>query len=198
MAARILEFHSGDMNVSNTGIRGIRILQDGVPVSETDGQTVADEIDFNNLGGVEVVKGNISSLYANAPGGVINFISDLYFPESFIKTSNQVGSFGEKQTDERLGIKTDYHYRFSLSYNYKNIDGYRPHSNEYSNLVNSVYEAYIGKKATLDIMGNYVRSIVKSPGSLTQAQFNSNPLQADSLAVSRDIQRDTKKRTTAS
>jgi iron complex outermembrane receptor protein len=177
---------------SNTGIRGIRILQDNVPVSETDGQTVADEIDFNSLGGVEVVKGNISSLYANAPGGVINFFTDLYFPQSFVKTSNQIGNFGMKQTDERLGIKTD-NYRFSLSYNYKNIDGYRPHSSEYSNLVNAVYEAYIGDKATLDILGNYVRSLVKMPGSLTQQEYDTDPLQAYNLAVSQDFKRDTKK-----
>lgn len=177
---------------SNTGIRGIRILQDNIPVSETDGNTVADEIDFNALGGVEVVKGNISSLYANAPGGVINFLSDLYFENSFIKTSNQAGSFGMKQTDDRIGIKTN-DYRFTMSYNYKNVDGFRPHSTEYSNLVNAIYEAYIGKKATLDVQGNYVRSIVKMPGSLTEQEFDKDPLQAWDLAVSQDFKRDTKK-----
>lgn len=177
---------------SNSGIRGVRVLQDNIPVSETDGQTVADEIDFNALGGVEVVKGNISSLYANAPGGVINFLTDLYYPTNFVKTSNQIGSFGMKQTDERFGIKTD-NYRFTMSYNYKNIDGYRPHSSEYSNIVNSVFESYIGSKGTLSILGNYVRSNVKMPGSLTQQEFNTDPMQAYDLAVTQDLKRDTKK-----
>jgi iron complex outermembrane receptor protein len=177
---------------SNSGIRGIRILQDGIPVSDPDGQTVADEIDFNTLGGVEVVKGNISSLYANAPGGVINFLTDLYYPQSFVKMNNQAGSFGTKLTDERVAIKTD-DYRFTMSYNYKNIDGYRPHSTEYSNLANAVYEAYIGKKGTLDILGNYVRSQVKLPGSLTQQNYHIDPLMADTNAVSQDYKRDTKK-----
>lgn len=177
---------------SNTGIRGIRILQDNIPVSETDGQTVADEIDFNNLGGVEVVKGNISSLYPNAPGGVINFFSDLYFPKNYFKTINQAGSFGMLQTDEQVGIKTD-QYRFSLAYNYKNINGFRPHGSEYSNLANSVFEANIGKKSVIDVMGNYVRSLVKMSGSLTQEEFNKDPLQADSVAIPQDFKRDTKK-----
>ena len=65
---------------SNSGIRGVRILQDNIPVSETDGQTVVDEIDFNALGGVEVVKGNISSLYANAPGRSNKFFYRPVFP----------------------------------------------------------------------------------------------------------------------
>lgn len=177
---------------SNSGIRGVRILQDNIPVSETDGQTVVDEIDFNALGGVEVVKGNISSLYANAPGGVINFFTDLYFPQNFIKTSNQAGSHGLKQTDERIGIKTD-NYRFTMSYNYKNVDGFRPHSSEYSNLANGVFEGYIGSKSTISILGNYVRSIIKLPGSLTQEEYNADPFQSYTLAVSQDLKRITKK-----
>jgi len=68
---------------SNSGARGVRILQDGIPESEPDGETTIDAVDFTSLGGVEVVKGNLSSLYANAPGGVINFKSDLYFLHNF-------------------------------------------------------------------------------------------------------------------
>jgi iron complex outermembrane receptor protein len=177
---------------SNTGIRGIRILQDNIPVSETDGETVADEIDFTSLGGVEVVKGNLSSLYANAPGGVINFFTDLYFPQSFVRSISQVGKFGMKQTNGRMGIKSD-NYRYTLSYNYRNVDGYRPHSSEYSNLVNSVYEGYVGSKSTISILGNYVRSFVRMPGSLTQEEYNTNPLQAYDIAVSQDFKRITKK-----
>ena len=45
---------------SNSGVRGVRILQDGVPESEPDGETVIDAVDFTSLGGVEVVKGNLS------------------------------------------------------------------------------------------------------------------------------------------
>lgn len=177
---------------SNVGIRGIRILQDNIPVSEADGQTVADEIDFNSLGGVEVVKGNISSLYANAPGGVINFISDLYFPQSFVRTLNQGGSFGVLQTNERVGVKTD-NYRYTLSYNYKNVNGYRPHSTEYSHLVNTVFEGYLGSRATITLLGSYVKSFNRFPGSLTQDEFNTDPFQAYYLAVSQDFKRFTNK-----
>ncbi|HSL88999.1 MAG TPA: TonB-dependent receptor plug domain-containing protein, partial [Ignavibacteriaceae bacterium] len=56
---------------SNTGIRGVRILLDGIPESEPDGQTRIEAIDFNSIGSIEIVKGNSSSLYTNAPGGVV-------------------------------------------------------------------------------------------------------------------------------
>ena len=46
---------------SNTGIRGVRILLDGIPESEPDGQTRIEAIDFNSIGSIEIVKGNSSS-----------------------------------------------------------------------------------------------------------------------------------------
>ena len=46
---------------SSTGVRGIRILQDGIPETAPDGESVMDAIDFTSLGGVDVVKGNLSS-----------------------------------------------------------------------------------------------------------------------------------------
>ncbi len=74
---------------SNSGIRGVRILLDGIPESEPDGQTRIEAIDFNSLGSIEVVKGNSSSLYTNAPGGVVNFINDINFSKSFATQFNE-------------------------------------------------------------------------------------------------------------
>ena len=55
---------------SNTGIRGIRILLDGIPESEPDGQTRIEAIDFNSLSAIELIRGNLSSAYTNAPGEI--------------------------------------------------------------------------------------------------------------------------------
>ena len=64
---------------------------------------------------------------------------------------------------------------------------------EYSNLVNSVFKATIGKKSILSVLGNYVRSWVKMPGALTLQEYDVDPFQAYSLAESQDFKRDTKK-----
>jgi iron complex outermembrane receptor protein len=176
---------------SNSGIRGVRILQDGIPESEPDGETVIDAVDFNSLGGVEVVKGNLSSLYANAPGGVINFVSDLYFPRDYSTVINQVGKFGYRQNGFKLGLKNE-NSRFLFSYNYRNLDGYRQHSQEFQHLVNAVYEGYMGR-AILTILGNYVNGLTKLPGSLTKEEFAADPFLANPLALSFDFKRITKK-----
>src|SRR5688572_17111931 len=54
------------------GVRGVRVLQDGVPVTLPDGQTPVDVIDVEGADRVEVVRGSASSLYGNAAGGVID------------------------------------------------------------------------------------------------------------------------------
>lgn len=177
---------------SSTGIRGIRILQDGIPESEPDGESVIDAIDFTSLGGVEVVKGNLSSLYANSPGGLINFNTDIYFPQNYLGTANQSGSFGLRQNGIKMGLK-DNDNRVFVSYKYRNIDGYRKHSSEYQHLLNTVYESFIGTKSTLSIHGNFVNGFNRLPGSLTKQEFDSDPLMADPLAVSQDYRRITKK-----
>ncbi|MGB9696823.1 MAG: TonB-dependent receptor [Ignavibacteria bacterium] len=177
---------------SSTGVRGIRILQDGIPESEPDGETIIDAIDLTSLGGVEVVKGNLSSLYANAPGGVINFISDLYFPKNFVTLTNQIGKYGMRQNGVKFGIANN-DFRLFTSYSYRNIDGYRPHSSEFGHLINSVFESYLGSKSTLMLSANYVNNLIRNPGSLTQGEFAVDPGQAYNLAVSQDFRRESQK-----
>lgn len=179
-------------NRSSTGIRGVRILQDGIPESEPDGETVLDAVDFTSLRGVEVVKGNLSSLYANAPGGVIDFKTDYYFNDDYAATFNQVGKFGFRQNGFKLGLKNSDN-RFFLSYYYRNLDGYRQHSEEYQHLVNTVYEGYLGTRSSITLLGNFVDGFNRLPGPLTKQEYRSDPYMASPIAVAQDFRRLTKK-----
>src|SRR4030095_7201645 len=173
---------------SNSGVRGIRILQDGIPESEPDGETAIDGIDFTSLGGIEVVKGNLSSLYTNSPGGVVNFLSDVMFTKNFVRMTNEIGDYGLFQNGLKVGLISP-KYRFFISYSYRNFNGYRPHSQEFIHLVNTVFDNYIDNKTTLSIFGNFVRGKIKLPGSLTKEEYDADPFQAYDVAVSSDYKR---------
>jgi len=54
------------------GVRGVKVLIDGIPETTTDGQTQMDAIPLGMVNNIEVVKGSSSSIYGNASGGVIN------------------------------------------------------------------------------------------------------------------------------
>jgi iron complex outermembrane recepter protein len=53
------------------GIRGLRILQDGIPETTPDGQSQVDAIDLLNVSRIEVLRGPNAALYGNATGGVV-------------------------------------------------------------------------------------------------------------------------------
>lgn len=57
------------------GVRGVRVLRDGVPVTLPDGQTPTDWIDLETVERVDVVRGTAAALYGNAAGGVIDMRS---------------------------------------------------------------------------------------------------------------------------
>ncbi len=55
------------------GVRGVRIVVDGIPATLPDGQSTLDHLDLGNLGRVEALRGPGSALYGNAAGGVLVF-----------------------------------------------------------------------------------------------------------------------------
>ena len=177
---------------SNTGIRGVRMLLDGIPESEPDGQTRIEAIDFNALGSIEVVRGNASALYTNAPGGVINFISDIKFINPFVWSFNEFGEFGMKKNSLKAGVVTN-SLRFMSTFTYTNYNGYRDHSQEYQKIFNSVLAADVGRNSTLSVLTNYVSGAIRLPGSLTLQQYNENPNMANIQDKARDSKRDSRK-----
>ncbi|HYJ79400.1 MAG TPA: TonB-dependent receptor [Longimicrobiaceae bacterium] len=53
------------------GVRGVRVLLDGLPATLPDGQTTLNHVDVGSLARVEVVRGPVAALYGNAAGGAI-------------------------------------------------------------------------------------------------------------------------------
>lgn len=173
---------------SNSGIRGVRILLDDIPESEPDGQTRVEAIDFNAIGRIEIARGNASSMYTNAPGGVVNFISDIDFQRSFVSLLNQFGSFGLSRNGIKAGVRTE-NYGLLATYTRQKYDGYREHNNEKWDILNLVLETTPSENTKLTILGYFVNGFIKLPGSLTKEEYEENPFQADQRFVDRDAKR---------
>lgn len=177
---------------SNSGIRGVRILLDGIPESEPDGQTRIEAIDFNSIGSIEIVKGNSSSLYTNAPGGVVNFINDINFPNDFFVLFNDFGSYNLRRNGFKTGVRTD-DYSFLATYTYHNYKGYREHSEDYWHILNTVLETTPGKNTNLQFLGYFTTGLIRLPGSLKKSEYDADPFQAAQREKDFDYRRISKK-----
>ena len=165
------------------GVRGIRVLRDGIPLTLPDGQTPVDYLDLESVGRVEVMRGSASSLYGNAGGGVV----DLRTSEPpAVPVSGAVrvwnGGFGsQKLVAKAGGAGRGFGYHANVAHT--EGDGYREYSRQRTTngFARLSLEAGGGSYA-LDWMGVNT-PVAENPGALTRAQFDVNPRLADPLSI---------------
>ena len=75
------------------GIRGVKIIVDGIPETTPDGQSQLDNLPLSLISNIEVIRGPSSILYGNSSGGVINIntLSTNLLP--YFKTSAVFGAY---------------------------------------------------------------------------------------------------------
>jgi iron complex outermembrane receptor protein len=165
------------------GVRGIRVLRDGLPLTLPDGQTPVDYLDLESVGRVEVMRGSASSLYGNAGGGVVDIRTSDPLP---VPVSGQArlwtGSFGTRRIVAKAGGSSD---GFSYQGNVARTEseGYRDYSRQRttSGFARLAHDATAGSYA-LEWLGLNT-PLAENPGALTRAQFEADPRMADPLSI---------------
>ena len=158
------------------GIRGIKIILDGIPLTTPDGQSQVDNIPYDLIKSIEVLKSLSSTRFGNASGGVvtINTFSELTDKAS-IATS--FGSYGNKK------IQGTYSRSKGSSSTIINVsqaesDGYRDHS---SYLNKSVFFKHTKDFEKLKVKFNLLffdSPYAFDPGGLTIDSVDENRSQA--------------------
>ena len=179
----------GNGERSNTGnIRGIRVMTDGIPVTEPDGRSSLDLVDLGSAGSIEVQRSNASALFGNATGGVVNVRSDLRFPGPFVELRERAGSFGYHREQGIVGF-TAGRSRGTVSVLNSTFDGWRVHSMSTTTQVQARFATPLDDATRLGVMLDAASNINRFPGALTQTELNADPRQANPLYVQRDERR---------
>ena len=109
---------------ANFGIRGVKILVDGIPETLPDGQGSVDGIDIGATSQIEVLRGPSSSLYGNASGGVISVTTEEPPSETQGMVRVSAGDYGFRKIQAKLGGQTD-SIGYMISLSDSEVDGYR-------------------------------------------------------------------------
>ncbi len=108
------------------GVRGVKVLVDGIPATLPDGQSVLDNLQLGSLGRVEVLRGPGSALYGNAAGGVLAFHTEAPAPVPFRQDVRAVaGSHGLHTVDATSSGTTDGGTGWLVSLGLLGFDGFR-------------------------------------------------------------------------
>ena len=150
------------------GVRGVRVLVDGLPATLPDGQTTLNHVDVGSLGRAEVIRGPASALYGNASGGVIRLSSLPAPPVPFAPDTRITGGAGGllRVQTRAAGARGGFDYRASLTR--LEYDGFREHARA-ENLLGNASLAYRRGADALRLTFSAVRYDAENPGSLSDS-----------------------------
>lgn len=168
------------------GIRGIKILVDGIPETLPDGQGQVDSIDLGATRRIEVIRGPSSSLYGNASGGVISITSEEGPEVPFISTRISSGDYGFQRLQLKAGGQTE-RVNYLLSYSDLEIEGYRDHSDAENEQFSGRFRFDLGNDSEfLAVVNTTDQPISNDPGGINAAQAADDPSSARDRNVAYD------------
>lgn len=163
---------------SGFGIRGIKIIVDGIPESLPDGQGQSDGIDLGSTERIVVMRGPSSSLYGNASGGVINISSERGPSIPFVEARLSAGEYDFNQVQLKVGGESG-RWNYVANASKMEFDGHRAHSKTENTLFNGRLTYAFDNESELGIIFNSTdQPVAQDPGGIDLAQAQADPTSA--------------------
>jgi iron complex outermembrane receptor protein len=156
---------------SNFDGQGYKVYLNGIPITDAEGLTLMDDIDFGSIGNVEVVKGPAGTLYGLAIAGVVNL--HTIKPEKGKTSIGQevlIGNYGLKRftTHFQMGGERS---SILLNYGYQESDGFMTHAKSEKRFINLAGDFQPNDKQSISFYAGYSDSYDERGGELTLDQY---------------------------
>ncbi|MEI7784026.1 MAG: TonB-dependent receptor [Betaproteobacteria bacterium] len=165
------------------GLRGIRLIADGIPATTPDGQGQASTVSLTSAERIEVTTGPLAQLYGNSAGGVIQVQTREAGPTPQAQVQGVVGSFGLQRSDWQASARAGTVGMVADLSTFE-TDGTRANSAAKRTQFNSVltWDAQPGTRFKL-VLNAFDMPLALDPLGLTRDQLNKDPSQAGSNAL---------------
>ncbi len=168
------------------GIRGIKVIVDGIPETLPDGQAGVDSIDLGSARRIEVIRGPASSNYGNAAGGVIAIETETGDDPAFIQTTLAGGNLGYKKFQLKTGGKNEI-MDYLVNFSKQDLTGYRVHSISEGALFNGKFGFKLNEQDQLNVSVNYTdQPKSQDPGGINLEQATADRRSARDRNVAYD------------
>jgi len=171
------------------GVRGLRLIADGIPATMPDGQGQAATFNLSSAESIEVMRGPFSSLYGNAAGGVIQVFTADGPPEPTLSGGFYAGSYDTWKLSTQFG-GTSGRFNYIGDISRFQTDGYRDHSWARRDQLNAKAKIKAGDGGVLTLVVNALdQPETQDPLGLTAAQVEQDPRQAGTNAIAFDTRK---------
>jgi len=157
---------------SNFDGQGSKVYLNGIPVTDAEGITLMDDIDFGSISNVEIIKGPSGSMYGLAIAGVVNLkTAQAEKGKVSIGQDYMAGSYGLQRMTSHVQIGRE---RSSLLINYGNqrFGGYMGHTAAKKDFVNVMAEFQPNEKQSISLYFVYSNSYEERNGEQTIGQYD--------------------------
>ena len=157
------------------GIRGVRLIIDGIPATIPDGQGQSATVSLTSTDRIEVLRGPLAQLYGNSAGGVIQTFTREAPDHPELLIQGHTGSFGTNRTDWQYADKVG---KFGLVADYSTFktDGFRQNSQAERNQFNGKLTYQHNDQTRLDFIANvFDMPYANDPAGLNQAEAIATP-----------------------
>ncbi|MDO9214420.1 MAG: TonB-dependent receptor [Methylococcales bacterium] len=187
-------FSSRGSNLDSTNFdgNGVKLLQDGLPVTAADGNNHNRIIDPLAAQYATVARGGNALKYgASTLGGAVDFTTPTARNSPMARLSLSGGSFGEFLGRGTVSKVFNDKFDALLTAEGKIWDGYRDHNKQdrvgvYGNFGVQITDSIVNRTFL-----SYINNNQELPGQLTRAQFDANPKQASKEAIGGNYQLNT-------
>jgi iron complex outermembrane receptor protein len=160
------------------GIRGIRLLIDGIPATTPDGQGQGSSISLPSTERIEVLRGPLALMYGNSSGGVIQaFTRDAPEVPEFTAQA-YTGSFDMRRTAWQYAGRIG-DYGLVADYSTFDTNGFRDNSQTKRTQFNGKLSFSPNDQTQVNVIFNqFDMPLAQDPLGLSAAQVAANPRQA--------------------
>jgi iron complex outermembrane recepter protein len=156
---------------SNFDGQGSKVYLNGIPVTDAEGITQMDDIDFSSIGNVEVTKGPAGTLYGLAVAGVVN-LKTIKPEKGKISVGQDVlfGSNGLQRFTTHFQMGKE-HSSLLINYGHQTSDGYMLHNASRKDFINVSGEFQPNQKQAINVYAGFSNSYDERAGELTLDQY---------------------------
>jgi iron complex outermembrane recepter protein len=171
---------------SNFDGQGYKVYLNGIPITDAEGITLMDDIDFGSIGNVEIIKGPSGTLFGQAIAGVVNL--KTITPEKGKTSIGQevlIGNYGLRRFTTHFAMGGE-HSSVLINYGNQQSDGFTIHNTSTKNFANIAAEFRPTDKESISTYFGYSNSYDQRSGELTITQYNANDFSGNPEYIKRN------------